>query len=260
MQTVPVFVVNLRHETEKMAAIENQAARYNFLKLMRIGGVYGSSLPDQLCFKLTNDPNAVNAKGAVGCFLSHIRAWELLVAYQFPWAIVIEDDAVFRDWSGIPLLGFPEDFDLILANNRTEISDPKATPSAPVFKDIKDALFEIERRKQAVGTDCYILSIAGANKLLEATGRDWYFGHIDLRMLAYSLSAEDVATNLPNDGDLRRTMLKIIDLCKRPKLLKTYTLVPSLVDHIPAKDTSRTREDALGLTANIASLAIWFRG
>jgi hypothetical protein len=143
----------------------------------------------------------------------------------------------------LPSLKLPENFDIIFANHRTEHPSPPA--EGRVFTPVEPSLRAIQARNQAVGTDCYIISRAGAVKLLAALRTDRYAGHLDFRILAYAVAVESAARYL-EAGFVLTNLRNHYNIGKRPVFLNNFVLSPSLTDHRPVGETSRTREDRLG--------------
>jgi hypothetical protein len=239
--SVPVYIVNLGGDRDDYARLLGALAAYKFLAPRRIEAVPGSTLPDQFCLRMTGDPASVDAKGALGCMLSHIRAWERVRDGPEAWAIILEDDACPLDWSEVPALAPPADFDIVFINSRTAPDD--ATSG---YTDIRASLAAIERRAQAVGGDGYVLSRAGAAKLLEAMQADLYAGHVDWRLLAYAVPVEDAVARV-GDGALAGALRSHHAVAPRAPFLKAYVLSPSLVTHGGRAMSTRLREDRLGV-------------
>jgi len=243
---IPVFIINLRRDAEKYERLSTKLKRYTFIEVHRVDAVLGSTLPDQLCLALTGDPNSLNTKGAVGTMLSHIRAWEIFLAGPHDWVVVLEDDAIPQDWSGLESLQLPGDYDLIFANSRTELVVDSTDEF--LFKPINFVLCAIESRRQAVGADSYIISRAGAKKLLAAFKADGYAGHVDFRMLAYSVTLEQAKVEM-KDGQIVDVLAHHVASRRQPAFLRTYAMRPCLAKHSNDGESSRTREDQLGATS-----------
>src|SRR5215469_11884748 len=110
-----IMLINLRGDYQNLQRFEGAIEVHGKIDWERIEGVYGSSLPDNVCIRLTRDPYSIIAKGALGCFLSHVRAWETLVHSEKPYALIIEDDAALVDLSFVFECNFPPEFDIIFS-------------------------------------------------------------------------------------------------------------------------------------------------
>jgi GR25 family glycosyltransferase involved in LPS biosynthesis len=246
---IPTFIVNLRGDTEKLARALAQFEGHPRYDVVRLEGVYGSALPDDVCRKITSDPNSVLAKGALGCFLTHVRAWDLVASRNLPLALVVEDDVELRHLSAFDPGIIPPNIDLLFANDRAEIPAQNKIEQAFTLHPIAQSLPRIEQRRRSIGTDCYFISPTGATKLIAAASRDLYGGHVDVKMLSYSIVAEDLES-LPEDGRLRPVLARFLARHKKPGLLNTFSLFPAIGVHPPVKDSSRLREDRLGATGD----------
>jgi hypothetical protein len=242
---INAFIINLRQDEEKYERISAALRKYDFVRQRRIDAVPGSTLPDQLTVSVTRHEPMVRNKGALGCTLSHARAWEVFLAGSDEWAVILEDDAIIDDWSGLESIVLPEDFDIVFANDRTEL--PELPENGRVFTRLNESLRRIEERRQSVGTDCYFISRSGAQKLLLAFGEDGYGLHLDWRILAYSLSIDQVNKELPN-SQISVSIRGTSGFTGRLPFLNHYVLSPSLVSHRVLGETSRVREDRLGAT------------
>jgi len=245
-----VYVVNLRGDAERWTSVRRMLEPWPFLRVQRIEAVYGSALPDDVCVRLTHDPYSVIAKGALGCALSHVRAWEIISGSEDPWALVIEDDATVHQADRLAVLDLPHGVDFSFCNHRTQ---PEAAESPPFAGDIAahrpvaECLTAVESRRQAVGTDGYLISREGARKLVTLFKRHGYFSHVDLRMLAYATPAAAYEAELPDHSWLRNGILEIKRVTGAAPDVIATVLSPALTRHEAATETSRTREDRLGM-------------
>ena len=244
---IPAYVINLTVDDDRLSKLSASLAPLSGLKIIRIEGIYGSSLPDDICIRLTGDPYSIVAKGALGCFLSHVRAWELIAQREDPWAIIFEDDALVQTWDPDIIDKLPASAHLVFANDRTQLSDPPYVSTAPRFSPIIAAIQRIEQRGQAVGGDCYFISKIGAQALVDATAHDGYFSHVDMRLLAYSVDAEDVERLIPN-SDTARLVSHAQKVCRPARVLNSFTMQPPISHHMASPETTRTREDREGLS------------
>jgi GR25 family glycosyltransferase involved in LPS biosynthesis len=244
------FVVNLRGDAERWAAMAASLAPFAWLRLRRVEGVYGSALPDDVCIRLTNDPHSVIAKGALGCLLSHIRAWEWICTGDDPWALVLEDDARLHRMDILNSLPLPADVDIVFANDRTQVAETEPSSDrasgAGYYHSIVDSLRDIEKRHASVGADCYLISRNGASRLIDLFKKDGYLGHVDMRLLAYALDAGEVDELQPNSSWLAEAIKDIKRLTGPSRSIAARVLRPALAEHGANPASSRTREDQLG--------------
>ncbi|WP_443743135.1 glycosyltransferase family 25 protein [Sutterella sp.] len=109
------LVINLDRSPERWESVRNQFDQLN-LPITRISGVDGRQLSTetlrniQMPLKDKWEFPRLLSPGEVGCYLSHIKCWELLAKSKESWALIIEDDIqispeaadFFRDASWIP--------------------------------------------------------------------------------------------------------------------------------------------------------------
>jgi GR25 family glycosyltransferase involved in LPS biosynthesis len=239
---IPTYVINLAHDTERMSYIEEQLSKYAFIETIRVEGFLGSTLPDLACQLLTRNDWSQNFKGACGCFLSHIRIWEL-IARRGGWGLVIEDDAKIQNLENIRNLIIPEQTDIIFCNDRT------AFPGKSGLRPILPAFEYAGRNNRGVGTDAYIITSDGANKCLKYLRKDGIFTHVDLRLMAYCLDTEEaelfstISQTANNIYNLRRTY-------QPDHKLNGFSLSPPVSIHQVQFGSTRDDQDRTGLHAN----------
>ena len=116
--------------------------------------------------------------GAIGCFLAHVELWRRIVKKELDWTLIIEDDAVVSDISTTLNMdpdknrGFFGDYynyDIIQINRRTA------------------------SKTEFNGTESYILSLAGAKKLLQ-----WCDDHKSIRTAVDKHIGMQVADDVPD--------------------------------------------------------------
>ena len=194
---IPVFVLNLERDESRRQMITKQLDGVTGFDVRIINGCYGPTLPDSVCLTLTQDHTWVQFKGTIGCFLSHVRAWEEIVKLSSAFAIVIEDDVQVENIGRLISLHIPPDAELVFINERlsAKIPNPAELCVLPMWR----ALQRLDTLHSSPGADGYLLTPEGAKKILAACCRDLYFGHVDGRLLRYATSEVDLAA-LPNDS------------------------------------------------------------
>ena len=165
----PVFVINLDKSPERMARI---AKRLNelFIPFERISGVYGAELSQEeidqyYCPKL----NKKNYRrpiglGEIGCYISHIKAWQTIVDRKLPCGLILEDDIVIEE--GLADLAkelgsLPDTFDIVKFFNKKK--NPKIVDSVDFARKYKLCRF----KKIPIGNYAQLISLSGAKKLLK---------------------------------------------------------------------------------------------
>jgi GR25 family glycosyltransferase involved in LPS biosynthesis len=222
------FVINLDQDTARLERTTQQlGARATF---SRIPGVKGAYLPDQQAAALTKGLGA-EMRGTIGCFLSHIRAWECGLNTAFDHYLVLEDDAMLI--AGLPstiaALELPANYDVCFINERMAPADfnyrarSSATMPAAISIDSKSANWT------SAGTDGYFISRKGATKLLDMLERDCIAGDIDWRLVYYSLTSKHRSRLIARGGFLAQALLYHGQSVVSTETMKNYVLVPPLV-------------------------------
>jgi GR25 family glycosyltransferase involved in LPS biosynthesis len=189
---IPTLVINLDRDHKRLERLYERLNVITDLNVRRVPGLYGKDLPDAACTALTRSKRW--GKGEIGCFISHVKAWEAAAECDVP-CLVLEDDAVPHGLERIHHLLLPADADLVFVNNRTSLST--GAPEAAIHcVPIVNAVRTLNVSGKGVGGDGYILTPVGARKLLDAVSADLFFGHVDWRMLRYSLRPSDLAGEL----------------------------------------------------------------
>ena len=188
---IPVICINLDGDIERWSHIERLLPSISGIDLHRLPATNGRQLSDNACHLLVGSEQWISRRGEIGCFLSHVRAWEIIAKSLVPFCVVIEDDISLLGFERIEMLKFPDKFDIIFINDRTS---PGGRDSSiceiPVCLPISRSLDALNRTKDGVGSDGYLITPVAAQKLLDATEKDLYFGNIDWRLMRYCVSEE----------------------------------------------------------------------
>jgi glycosyl transferase family 25 len=238
------FVINLDRDIERFQKME---ARFRDcpISLVRIAGIPGSYLPQAVLAKIMGGEKMPSA-GTLGCLLTHVKAWETMLAKGLDVCLFLEDDAMPaitlpRNFSS---LGIQADFDLCFVNNRMEVDLPcddiAALPGPAAFKPII-ALKSRLASFNAPGGDGYFLSAAGAKKLLRSFQKDGFSGDIDWRLIGYSVP-KGAETALQPGSTAHRVLRQLHRFEGEP--LNAFSLYPCLVNHDFSPST-REQETAL---------------
>jgi GR25 family glycosyltransferase involved in LPS biosynthesis len=128
------YVINMKKNKDRLDYIQNiyNLSDLNTVKLIRIEAVNGKDINiepyvTQHVYKGIQGIERTNqrhhhsqiTRGAIGCYLSHLKLYDLIQKSEKPYALVLEDDAKFNPdiyKSGIQniLNDMPEDWDIIL--------------------------------------------------------------------------------------------------------------------------------------------------
>ncbi len=93
-----VYYINLDRSPERRAWFTQQAEALG-LDLVRVPAVDGRELPAAELdhWRQLSEGNKVLSPGEIGCFLSHRKAWEAVLAGDEKWAFIAEDDIHFSE-------------------------------------------------------------------------------------------------------------------------------------------------------------------
>ena len=148
-------------------------------------GVNGKTLsPEEVADAATPMCARFCTPGIVGCALSHMKCWRLVVERGLSHALILEDDAKlepgFREKLEQGLAGAPKDYHVILAGCFFLCSD--AVQRVISFNRLPevDGPDQLRRIRMFGGTHAYVISNAGARYLLEQMPKVWF--HVDLAM------------------------------------------------------------------------------
>jgi len=244
---IPTFVVNLPEDEDRLRSIKRQLNPAHF-ELREGVGFLGRMMPDGACLRLTRDPNSLNNKGALGVMMSHVLIWERVARLNEAFAFVLEDDVLLQQAERLQTIPLPPEFDLIFCGDQTARGDAADSPTCvPAI----EALPEIEQRNVSVGAYGYLLSPAGARKLVALFAEHLYFGHVDVRMMAYCCELGELNRlgALGSVTEELRAIRRLID--DRPKL-SGYALTTPLVIHV-GMASRRAREDSVGVTGEASA-------
>jgi Glycosyltransferase family 25 (LPS biosynthesis protein)/Polysaccharide pyruvyl transferase len=230
-ELIPVFIINLEKDKDRRDLVLNQFAKLPGFKPKIVQAVYGRLLSENVCEILTQEKNWANHKGTIGCFLSHVKAWEEVSRASEPFAVVLEDDADATGLRRLASLTVPDDAEIVFINDR--MSPAEGPPAEPTPLPIGRALQKLDAERGGPGGDGYLLTPGGARKLLAACLTDFYYGHVDGRLLRYATTERDIAM-VPEDAWIAR----VIKYHRHPTLipalglLRGYCLSSPLVRHL----------------------------
>jgi GR25 family glycosyltransferase involved in LPS biosynthesis len=237
-QDYPVYVINRSKDTERMSRFAESCRKwgisYERVEAINCADPEFDFSPYEAQIAETFYGKTQFLRGAVGCFLSHVKAWRKIIEANIPGAIICEDDARFL--GPIPRkiadYNFPNDSDLIFVNQRTATGiqnlSNHSTASSFDFFQINDAilyLLDACSAISAIGTDGYIISCQGAEKLLLIFQKAGISMEVDWFLFFHSLSQAERKKFISIDGTGRFDMLEF-----RSEKLNTYVILPSFVE------------------------------
>lgn len=169
-----ILYINLAHRQDRRDNVIEQLKKINLLdKAVRIDGVYGKNLNlknmsrNLVTNKGIEDALNDNQKvytyltpGAIGCALSHKKAYEYIINNKISSALILEDDITFdkdfnRKLSQI-YLKVPKDFDVLFIGYHN---------TSDKYLDRVHSVYS--KPKKLYGLFGYIVTLEGAKKLLD---------------------------------------------------------------------------------------------
>ena len=244
MSPIPTYVVNLPEDEDRLQILLGQLDPSIF-EIRESLGFLGRTLPDTACLLLTGDPASIQYKGALGVMFSHVSLWERIAQLQAPFALVLEDDVELIQPERLAGVELPDGFDIVFCGDQTAVH-PVGTKPIRRLQCISAiwVLSALERRGVSVGAYGYLLSPSGARRLLSLFDQHRFFGHVDVRMMAYCCELREL-NRLPSTGRLLEELRAIRGIVGDPPKLAGYALMHPLVVH-SGMTSRRDREDMLG--------------
>lgn len=112
IDTIPIFIINLKARPNRKKKTQQQLDRFN-LKGNFIEAHDGRYLNlDDLEMRgiiNRNHEQEPLRRGEIGCYLSHLKCWDLILESNAPYGLVLEDDVIFCD-------NFRQEFNDIFGN------------------------------------------------------------------------------------------------------------------------------------------------
>jgi glycosyl transferase family 25 len=163
-----VLVINLDSSVDRMTSMAKQLEDLG-LPYERVSAVRGSLLSaDEKAQVFNLEANQrkydkILNDGEIGCYLSHVRCWERIVADELDFALILEDDAILTPEikgfiEALPRLS--DDWDYIKLSHGSKTKDTLET------LDLGDGLSLSRCLKLPSTTTGQFVSASGAKKLL----------------------------------------------------------------------------------------------
>jgi glycosyl transferase family 25 len=173
---IPAQCISLRRRTDRWSAFVSQPALKTLPRLERFDAVDGQTIDvatdnrvlistkRNILNKQRRSHEELDSKGGVGCALSHIGLWQMMVQRQIPLLLVFEDDASLPNnfveianefIEKSPTLQDTTKWDMWLFSNIQQYSKP--IPSDPLVNDLQ----------AFVTLTGYVITLKCAEKLLE---------------------------------------------------------------------------------------------
>jgi hypothetical protein len=244
---IPTYVVNLPEDRDRFQLVTS-LLNPAYFDVRERAGFLGRTMPDAVCLLLTQDPESIHNKGALGIMMSHLWIWERVAHLRDAYALIIEDDVALDRPERLITAELPRDFDLVFCGDRTALRTPSDAPGEALgCMPAIQALSILEQDDMSVGADGYLLSPAGARRLLALFAADLYFGHVDVRMMAYCCDLDEL-DRLKYRGSVAQDLRAILRLIGGGQRLAGYAMTSALTIHY-GEESRRAREDAYGSAA-----------
>ena len=244
-----VALINLDRNVSRLRDAMH-AFRHSKAKLFRVPGVEGRRLPAAAIRRL-GDTASVTMRGTLGCFLSHVAAWETMLARGLPHCLIVEDDVVpmLPLPAGLGGLGLPTGYDVCFVNDRLQPrwpADRIAKASCWQAVPLAEGFATFAPDDNAPGADGYLLSAAGARKLLAWVEEDGFAHDVDWRVVTYGLTEVEYH-RLSQPSHAWTVIDGLRKLVRRSDRLEAYVLHPALIRTVPI--TSDREDDNRHRTA-----------
>jgi len=167
----PIFVINLKGSAERHAACAEQLERLGLTPEF-IEAVDGRKLSDAEVSEIVDEPGRLRrapkplSKAEVGCYLSHLKVMEKLVAEEIDQALVMEDD-LLADETLPGILDALADkalppYEVI----KLGISEPQVKPFTPILPLTAEGAALVRHHNVVNSNLAYVITRAGAERFL----------------------------------------------------------------------------------------------
>lgn len=224
-----IYYINMDKDIHRAQRMERQLKSWN-VPFERIAAVKGGLLPGSVSAVLTRG-ESTNMKGTLGCFLSHVSAWEKLIERGLDYAMILEDDAKLLLPPPPSLAAVcKENFDVLFVNHRMAFASDEQSGPPIQIKSVKEAVKFKPPTWRAAGTDGYFISRTGAERLIDWLREDGFWGDIDWRLIFYALGKE-WRTCLPAEGFAQTAVSHHARRCEEREAMRAFVLTPALIGH-----------------------------
>lgn len=161
-----IYIINLEKSTDRLAYQTKQFDRLG-LSFERLNAVSIQDIREEFYLSHIKYGQRLIKQGEMACFLSHKKAWELVVNHNEP-CVILEDDALlaydFADLLAEIKCNTPHQVDLI---NLEVQPRNKIVSHQPIHSFLNQEYHLYELFLEKNGTGGYIVFPSGAKKLLE---------------------------------------------------------------------------------------------
>lgn len=197
---LPIHVINLRKDERKRRITSRVLANAGYRNVNILAAVEATTLPDSVFRAVLADTPLARSLGAgtVGCWLSHVSAWEEIANGHDTWSIVVEDDVIpeFHSSALVDLLPQLESYDFVWLNDRMSgMSNSIGDQTKPEPIDPWGLFAYWGEGRTAVGAYAYMLKREAAERLVSLAAASGVCGHIDGLMAAWTVGKHVNPTN-----------------------------------------------------------------
>ena len=206
---IPVYVINLKHESDRMKNTLNECRKNGLTRVKRINAVYGKELKPR---EIEKNSSFMCSKfctfSTIGCAMSHKKAWETFLRSGNELGLIFEDDIYidninFKEELKKKLNNVPNDFDILFLG--CAVGCKKSESSLNVDNLVCGALYNNKGYKRInkdiiipetpLGLHAYIISRKGAQKLLSSIANTKIYTHLDVQLLIEGRDLKVYASN-----------------------------------------------------------------
>ncbi len=170
MPQIPIYIINLDESTDRLQRISNDLSKYD-LHYQRFPAIKGVDLDEETINRWCPERHMWWARrdiklGEIGCFLSHVKLFEEIIARGYERVCVLEDDADID----AELVSWVQDSTPIPNNGdilKLTINGEFSTCSGMPVGEFSGRTMAFMFRRGIHGTYGYIITRQGAQKALE---------------------------------------------------------------------------------------------
>lgn len=176
MKHIPIFIVNLKRDTEKKEHML-ELCKKNALKCQFIDAVYGHDLEENYVEQVTDREKSMReygqelSRGEIGCTLSHVSIYKQMIEQNIENAVIFEDDIHLGEGFSTVINSidtFPKDWEVMLLGYYSNVFTEMETKASFMYKNKVSGPYESVRLVQlSYGTHGYMINIKGAKKLVK---------------------------------------------------------------------------------------------
>lgn len=161
---LPILVINLDKDADRLARMDRELTNVG-LTYQRLPAVRGADLPAAMrpYFRLVDGASPTLTPGELGCYASHLTAFEMVGRNNWPGVVVMEDDLHITDALPAALRAFeqlPSDWDIV------RIATLGVKTAVVPVSEILPGMDLVKYWRVPLGCGAYAVSRKGARKFL----------------------------------------------------------------------------------------------